>query len=917
MKSYCFKAPLFSALIRTRFTTPRVSRALTTTLLLLVLLIQPTIPALACGPETIEPIFVFNSSPDLPFTEFTKGKIGVLQPTFGRKTLVIAYRYLNGRSFTEDEQSGLVAALKGKPPEEDDGKAVKAWIEARKLVVGEEHEQPAIYDERRHSGYDFFPNCTRNAFEVAIQTLKDRVSSYGAEDRNVREWLNGQDVVFRNCAEGAQAPQEVSAGSPRWLQKDRDYQVAAAFFYSLNFKEAKSRFAKIAEDSDSDWQETARYLVGRTLVREASLTKDEKAKLALYAQAEAELINIMARGGQFQNASKRLLGLVKYRLRPEERVRELAQTLADHSGNENVRQDLIDYTWLLDKFDARVRQEEEERKQKLNPQPTPTPFKPDPEYQARYDAIQRGELIEFYFSPRNAEGEAEYSQSRTLTFKFDVTETEVFQQLEIELGRKLSEDETKDVKERFASAQLRRQWLLSPNRQVDGGLDYDGCHGSCNETPLESFPAFLRSDELSDWILTFQSDDSKAYAHAYSKWRQTGSDAWLSLAFTKVNKSFRSVSRLIQAGEQVSDDSAAFPTVAYHLARLYVDLNRSPEAEKLLDKVIATQFENLSVSSQNLFLEQRMKLARTFEEFLKFSFRKPAAFYEAGTIGSIADMLKAQKEWWDPQHHKQTKEEFERETEQQFRHFLPWDERKAFDSDTADLFNWHFSIKSLVEASKNPNVPDYLRRSLVLSAWVRAILLKNEAVARETSPEVSRLVPEMSSALSTYLNASSRQQQEDEALYILLKFSNLTPYVAAGVPKFSTPEEDDYYFVFSWWCRPEETQYDENGNEISKRVPSPRFFNAATLATAKRERTALAAIGDAKSYLGKRVLDWAKRSPKDPRMPEALYIVIKANESYKYGCGSWEEDEETRTSLEKLLKERYANSPWTAKLAEQ
>ena len=75
--------------------------------------------ATACGPYSTEPIFIFEDSPDLPFTEFTSGKIGIIRPALGRKTLVIAYRYLNGGAFTSDEQSALVEALKGKAPEDD------------------------------------------------------------------------------------------------------------------------------------------------------------------------------------------------------------------------------------------------------------------------------------------------------------------------------------------------------------------------------------------------------------------------------------------------------------------------------------------------------------------------------------------------------------------------------------------------------------------------------------------------------------------------------------------------------------------------------------------------------------------------------------------------------------------------------
>ena len=64
------------------------------------------------------------------------------------------------------------------------------------------------------------------------------------------------------------------------------------------------------------------------------------------------------------------MGLVKFRNHPEQRVTELAKNLTIYAGgNENFRQDLIDYTWLLDKFQNDIltaeengRRTEEERK---------------------------------------------------------------------------------------------------------------------------------------------------------------------------------------------------------------------------------------------------------------------------------------------------------------------------------------------------------------------------------------------------------------------------------------------------------------------------------------------------------------------------------------------------------------------------
>ena len=120
----------------------------------------------------------------------------------------------------------------------------------------------------------------------------------------------------------------------------------------------------------------------------------------------------------------------------------------------------------------------------------------------------------------------------------------------------------------------------------------------------------------------------------------------------------------------------------------------------------------------------------------------------------------------------------------------------------------------------------------------------------------------------------------------------------------------------AWWCKPNETEY-RSGNEVAKIVPAPRFLEPSQLETARREYETLSAIGDAKSYLGKRVLQWAKSDPNDPRIPEALFIAAQATQSYKYGCNGWENDHETEQEAIRILSEQYPQSQWTAKLEKQ
>ena len=879
-----------------------------------LLLLNYVAPAIACGPWPTEPIFVFKESPDLPFSDFTAGKIGIVRPSLGRKTLVIAYRYLNGGSFTGEEQRQLLDALKGTAPEEDSIDAVKAWVKARKELFGEDQKLPQIYTEREDGGtYDFFPNCTPNAFEVATETLKDRAASYGADNANVKLWLEAQDTVFENCAIGSHIPAPLGDDKPAWLRKDRAYQIAAAYFYSLHFDEARTRFEQIAADADSPWSDLAAYLIGRTLVRQASLTEDQTKKREIYEQAESHLQTLISAGGKFANASRKLLALVKYHLRPEERVVELGQLLAAGS-DDNLRQDLIDYVWLVDKLESQILKAEDERKRAAGEKPPENPdWKASRE---RYEKVERGELINVLLSLRKPDGSIDRYISEDI--KPDTPETEVLAGFEQKLGRPLIPDELKELKDSYQSALNTRLWHMTPNRKwgMGGMSQYEGCNYECGKLALNLVPEFFHAADLTDWIVTLQISDPAAYGHALAKWRDTDSHAWLLVALTKADASSSKLAELMRAAEKIAPDDPAYPTIAYHLVRLKAATGRPEEARKLLDEILSAPPELLPISAHNLFVEQRMSLAKDLNEFLKSTQRKPVAFYGEVGLGTLLELREKEKQWWNPQYSEQTKEENDRGLDEAYKDLLPWQDRLAFDDKTADIFNWHFPLPRLVEAARNRDLPDYLQRSLVLAAWTRAILLNRDDVALNIAPDVVRLAPEMSDVLKPYLNAKTVKQRHNAALYVLLKFPNLSPYVQAGLPEFSTSEKIDYDFETAWWCPQEDTELDDDIKEIPKVVFKPSFLSAEELATAHRERVALQALANPKSFLGKQVLEWARTSPLDPRLPEALFIAVRANSQYKYGCDGWSYDENTKNAAEALLRRRYEHSPWTAKLSD-
>lgn len=885
----------------------------------------------ACGPESIEPIFVFNTSPDLPFADYARGNLGIVRPSFGRKTLVIAYRYLNGGWFSDDEQTSLIEALKGTPPEGDGSTAVKMWIAARTEFAGQEEKPPEIYTERQYGGYDFFPNCAKNAFEVATATLKNRVAAYGADNSNVHAWLAAQDVVFQNCQGGGALPQDLGPESPAWLRKDRDYQIAAALLYSLKFDAARARFEKIAADVESPWQATAEYLVPRTLVRQASLTDDEKKKRELYDQAEQHLRIQAARRTPLSEAAQKLLGLVEYRAHPEARVRELAQSLSHDSGDENLKQNLIDYVWLLDKLECRIIKEEQKRKK--NAEAAQKKDKSDEaslqeDVREKFQALAKGDLIQIMFIPKTADGKPDSSNLSALYFKPEVTEAEVAKQFETKLGRPLVPEESEQLHSSYQLAQKERAERLSPNNRIgqDGLTEHENCdyYEEGERLPLHLIPDYLSSDDLSDWILTLQGNDRSAYDHALSQYRATRSTAWLTASLAKANRASARVEGLMQDAQAIDRNSPAFPTIAFQLIRISMEQGKAIEARKLSDQILGFQFERLPVSARNQFLEQRARLSDNVTDFLRFAQHKAVAFSYEGALGTMRDLARIEKGHWDlyqmwrtPNEGapSQTKEEYEQSIDDEYKDLLPWDERVFLDEQTIEIINWHFPLVDLAQAARNPILPEYLRRSFALAVWTRAIVLQNKEVANQIAPEVVKLAPEMKEVFEPYLNAKSETERERAALYVLLKYTSLSPLLTAGIPETISSGDAESYFESVWWCTPSNTEYDyKEERDMPKAVGKPVFLSAPQIETARRERAALIALGDGPSYLGKRVIEWAKASPKDARIPEALFIAAEANKPYKYGCKAWEGDDEIVKGAGAILLDRYSQSSWAAKL---
>lgn len=312
--------------------------------------------SLACGPFTLSAVFTFTVHPEYPLERFASGDIGIVQPTYARSYLVVAYRHLNGSGFNEVEQQALVSLWRQRLNynwTESGEDAAKQWLAARAKVpgVGDAPNIEVYRTREKPNDYDAFLNCQNDAFKNAETALAERLKKWGADSAALKDWITAQDLVFANCGEGKNIPTAAPADADPLLKADRAYQIAAANFYATDFVTSRSGFEAIARDKSSPWQPIAPYLVARTFVREASLGPAEKRQEPLTAAEQRlnEVLKDQTLARSHVDAS-RLLGLVRLRLHPEDRARELGQILLTKNQNEALKQNLWDYTALLDQF---------------------------------------------------------------------------------------------------------------------------------------------------------------------------------------------------------------------------------------------------------------------------------------------------------------------------------------------------------------------------------------------------------------------------------------------------------------------------------------------------------------------------------------------------------------------------------------
>jgi hypothetical protein len=244
-----------------------------------------------------------------------------------------------------------------------------------------------------------------------------------------------------------------------------------------------------------------------------------------------------------------------------------------------------------------------------------------------------------------------------------------------------------------------------------------------------------------------------------------------------------------------------------------------------------------------------------------------------------------------------------------------WNTGDLFDADAARALNRQTPFRLLKEAALNGPLPPEVQREALMTAFARGVML-----GEDVSPLARRLgerEPELTRFTNGYLQETSDDGRQFAGAFLLLHRPEARPYFATGITRQSSPGRLDPYRD-NWWCpmdieaaldsRAAYAFYGNPTNPVQQSAAgvTPEILSGDTSAEAKREMDKLGTLSAAADFLGGIVLPFAKSHPQDPRIPEALYWLVRAGH---YGCVDVNTWKVARAAF-RVLQLRYPKTSW-------
>jgi len=396
-------------------------------------------------------------------------------------------------------------------------------------------------------------------------------------------------------------------------------------------------------------------------------------------------------------------------------------------------------------------------------------------------------------------------------------------------------------------------------------------------------------DDLSAWVSAMMAGDPASVEQAIERWRQQRSLHWLVAALWNVPASHPATTDLLNAAAAVERESPAFATIAVARARLLIQRKDRAAARSLLAALPTTTSRGVNGETLNLLRAERVMVADTFDEFIENAPRavvvQPVPARES-TVATPASF-----------------------------------DETVFDQDAADILNEHFPLDRLVDTALSERLPRRLRVRVGSVTFARAVVLRREDAALRLAPVLQQIAPQLRGDLEQYRTAADQSTRHRAGILLLVRTPGMLGFVR-------TLDNDVTYAVTEparrfdlsgfnpggWWCwQGQKTAYPfPQGSDLRDllygggAVPSPAYISGNERQRAAVEKEAFRAAGDARSFLAREAIAWARATPADPRAAEALARVV---DGWRHACGSEDGSSIAREAFT-VLHRQYPNSEW-------
>ncbi|MGA9364158.1 MAG: hypothetical protein WBW16_07285 [Bacteroidota bacterium] len=385
-----------------------------------------------------------------------------------------------------------------------------------------------------------------------------------------------------------------------------------------------------------------------------------------------------------------------------------------------------------------------------------------------------------------------------------------------------------------------------------------------------------RSEEKTDWIWCFRSDDSLDYEHAMKRWNnRITSQAWFVCVFAKTRASDPRINQLLEHARSIPSSSPSYPMVQYHRIRLLQDLGRVQEARSISDVALKAIGMKLPNSSTNYFLVQRANLSNSLTELLTYGQLHPVGYDYPESKPRSMDVVGYR--------------------------FLMYE--------LAEVNN-HVPIQLLANAAAQGVFKENLAAEIALPLWVKAILLNQDSIAMQLASILQTILPELKEEFRTYIETLDFHARHFHAIYMMMKNPGMSPYLQVGYGRSDRVGELNN-IRDNWWSEYHPRNYEDtpslDGLRVTRSVTE--FLSENQRQQAEKEWKLLGDLPPVFSIFTAEAVQWANAHPTDPRSPEALYLAIRAS---RYSAAAVSDSLNARAAFV-LLHKKYPKSSWAKK----